>query len=127
MSFYEVNENTTIFVINPEQTMFKNVANFQKVMLVLHGNSLIFDTLEEKFTFKLDDIKEVSFFRIGSALVTKIATSRGNFVGSQGYKQYKSKASKEIFKFLKDKISDSKQYDNLLKSKFELTYALFGK
>lgn len=127
MSFYDVNENSTIFILNGEQTLFKNVVTFQKVMVVLHENSLIFDTLEEKYSFKIDSIKEVEFIRIGGTLVTKIITSKGVFVGTQGYKQYKSKTSIKIFKFLKEKIKDSTQYDNLLDSKFELTYALFGK
>lgn len=127
MSFYKVSENSTIFILSGDQTMFKNVVNFQKVMLVLHNNQIIFDTFEERYALSEKEIYKVEFSRIGSTLITKIETRRGNFIGSQSYKFYKSINSRKIFTFLRNKIENPELYDNLLKSKFELIYALFGK
>lgn len=127
MGFYEIDNDVNVFTLGAEQTLFKGVVNFQKVILTLHDGKLVADTFDEKYVFMIDEILDVSFLRFSKTLVTTINTTKGKIVCSQSYKEYKKASCKELFSFLRPKFVNGKMYDHLINSKLGFFYALFGR
>lgn len=116
-----------ILLTAPQQTLFRNLANYQKCLVLLRDNKIVFDTLDEKFSFTIDEIKGVRFQKVRGTLVAYIDTEKGMFVGSQTYREYKEEESKNIFEWLKPMFLNGKIYYKLLKSKTGLSFRMFCK
>ncbi len=116
-----------ILITSPQQTLFRNLANYQKCLVCLRDNKLIFDTLDEKFTFGIEEIKGVRFQKFNGTLLAYIDTTKGMFIGSQQYKEYKEEQSKIIFEWLRPMFLNGKIYDKLIKSKTRISFRMFCK
>ncbi len=116
-----------ILITVPQQTLFRNLANYQKCLLCLRNDKLVFDTLDEKFTFGIEEIKGVRFQKYNGSLLAYIDTTKGMFVGYQQYKEYKEDESKIIFDWLRSMFLNGKIYDKLIKSKARISFRMFCK
>lgn len=116
-----------ILITSPQQTLFRNLANYQKCLVCLRDDKLVFDTLDEKFTFTKEEIKGVRFQKINGTLLAYIDTTEGMFIGQEQYKEYKEDQSKIIFEWLRPMFLNGKIYDKLIKSKTKLSFRMFCK
>lgn len=117
----------TILLTLPQQNMFTNLANYQKCLVFLQNDKIVFDTLDEKMSFAIDAINSVEFVKTNGTFIVNIDTNRGLFVGTETYKEFKDKDSIELFKFLRDKFINPKLYDKLISSTSKMMFRLFGK
>lgn len=114
-----------VLITSPQQTLFKNLVNYQKCLVCLRDDKLVFDTLDEKYIFGIEDIKGVRFQKFNGTLYVYVDTTKGMFIGSQQYKEYKEESSKIIFEWLRPTFLNGKIYDKLLKSKMRLCFRMF--
>lgn len=121
----ETKYSRIILLTVPQQTLFHNLANYQKCLVLLKDDKIIFDTLDEKFLFSIEEIKGVRFQKVRGTLLSYIDTEKGMFVGYQSYKEYKEEESKRIFEWLKPMFLNGKIYSKLLKSKTNLSFRMF--